>query len=230
MLLFLFSDKINSPTSYTAKKFGVLKNKMITIPLGEDPLFFNKSKPIQLNSKLGIIFPGQFRTGKNQDLLIYATHDYMEQTGDKNIVLYLPGSGDLLPIAEKLAKNLGISDSVVFPGQLSREEVLDLYNKCQIAVVPTNSETFGHCIAEPLVLQRILITRRVGVAIDVVKHGENGFFFESREDLVNLLKEIRKMNFEVLTEISKKAKETGEIFRWESIAMRHYHEIFKRFL
>jgi glycosyltransferase involved in cell wall biosynthesis len=84
--------------------------------------------------------------------------------------------------------------------------------KCQIAIVPTNSETFGHCIAEPLVLQRILITKHVGVAIDVVRHGENGFFFETKEDLVNCLKEIREMSLKNSTEFQKMRKQRVKCF------------------
>lgn len=228
-LLYLFADKINAPTNYVAEKFRVFKNKLVSIPLGEDRIFFDESRPIQFDQKLGIVFPAQFRKGKNHELLIVALCKYIEQTGDKNITLYLPGSGSLRPSAQQLAIDLGISDSVDFPGQLSREEVLKLYCKCQIAIVPTNSETFGHCIAEPLVLQRILITRHVGVAIDVVNHGENGFFFESAEDLVTCLKEIRRLSFEKLMRISRNAKKTGEMFRWENIANRHYNEIFKNY-
>ncbi len=229
VLLFLLANKVNAPTSYVANKFRIVKRKIVSIPLGEDPLFFNRSRPIQLSPTLKIIFPGQFRAGKNQDILILAIFDYMRQTGDKNIILYLPGSGELFRAAQKLAIDLGISDAVIFPGHLNRSEILELYNRCQITVVPTNSETFGHCIAEPLVLQRILITRHVGVAIDVVKHGENGFFFESAEDLVTCLKDIRRMSFAKLMRISKNAKETGEMFRWENIANRHYNEILKNY-
>jgi glycosyltransferase involved in cell wall biosynthesis len=229
MLLYLFADKVNAPTNYVAKKFFTLKSKIFSIPLGEDQLFFERSMPIKFDSELRLIFAGQFREGKNQDMLILALCDYMKQTGDKNIVLYLPGSGSLFPAAQQLAKDYEIEDVVIFPGQLSREEILDLYNKCQIAVAPTNSETFGHCIAEPLVLQRILISKHVGVAIDVVRHGENGFFFETKKDLVNCLKEIREMSPEKLNMISKNAKTTGEMFRWDNIAARHYHEVFKKF-
>lgn len=228
-LLYLLADVINAPTSYVAKKFRLLKRKIISIPLGENPIFFEKSRSIQFGSNLCIIFPAQFKEGKNHDLLIHAIHDYIEQTGDKNIVLYLPGSGDLLPASQQLARALNISNSVVFPGRMNRLDVLDLYNQCQVAIVPSNSETFGHCIAEPLVLQRILITRRVGIAIDVVRHGENGFFFETKEDLVNCLKEIKKMNFEQLARISNNAKEAGEKFNWKNISARHYHEIFKNY-
>ena len=228
-LLFLFADTINAPTSYVAKKFRALRRKIVSIPLGEDPLFFMESKQIQSDLTLRMVFPGQFREGKNQDLLIYALRDYIDQTGDRDVALYLPGSGELLPAAQELASTLGLSEFVIFPGQLNRNEILDLYNKCQIAVVPANSETFGHCIAEPLVLQRILITRRVGIAIDVIKDGENGFLFESKDDLVTRLKQIRATSFSDLSEISRKAGETGRLFRWENIASRHYKEIFNNF-
>lgn len=227
ILLKVFADVINAPTAYVARKFGLLQRKMVSIPLGEDPIFFEQSKPNKFGSTLKVIFAGQFRAGKNQDILIHALHDYMAQTGDKDVVLYLPGSGDLLPVAQRLADDLYISESIVFPGQLNRQEMLELYNNCQIAVVPTNSETFGHCIAEPLVLQKIVISRPVGVAIDVIEHGSNGFLFETTGELIQILLKIRNMSPEELANISAHAKETGEMFRWENIAKRHYQEVFR---
>ena len=227
ILLKVFADVVNAPTTYVARKFSPLKGKMVSIPLGEDPIFFEQSKPNQFGSTLNMIFAGQFRAGKNQDILIRAVHDYIAQTGDNDVVLYLPGSGDLLPAAQQLANELNVAESIVFPGQLNRLEVLDLYNQCQIAVVPTNSETFGHCIAEPLVLQKIVISRPVGVAVDVIEHGSNGFLFETSDELIQILIKIRNMRPEELANISAHAKETGEMFRWENIAKRHYQEVFR---
>lgn len=230
VLLYLFADVVNAPTNYVARKFHILKNRIVSIPLGEDRQFFCRSTPVQSNPVLSMIFPGQYREGKNQDLLILAVYEYIRQTNDRNIILYLPGSGNLLPAAKLLANKLGISSLIIFPGQLNREDILTLYEKCQIAIVPTNSETFGHCIAEALVLQRILITKRVGIAIDIVRPGENGFFFETKEDLVNCLREIKGMSPEKLDVISRNAKKTGQMFRWDNIAERHYREMFKNFL
>lgn len=194
--------------------------------LGEDDIFYKRSVAPDFSQPLNFIFGGVFRHGKNQGLLISAFSKYLKLFKDSQSKLYLPGEGPLQLAAMQLATTLGIREQVVFPGQLDRVAMLDMYNKCQVAIAPANSETFGHCIAEPLVLQRILITKHIGVAIDCVVHGHNGFIFESESDLVNCMKEIREMKVEKLEEISKNAKETGDLFMWATIAARHRDELF----
>ncbi len=227
LILYIFADKINAPTSYVMENFNFLRKRINVIPLGEDDIYFSKSVRPDFSQPFNFIFAGVFREGKNQNILISLFSEYLKIYNDNQSKLFLPGEGELRESAMRLAFDLGIKDQVVFPGQLDRSAMLELYNKCQIAIVPTNSETFGHCIAEPIVLQRILITKRIGVAIDIIKHGENGFFFDSNEDLLKCLKTIREMSAEKLMKISANTKITASLFKWSNIAMRHYNESFK---
>jgi glycosyltransferase involved in cell wall biosynthesis len=225
-LLLVFADKVNAPTVYVASKFSFLRRRLVSIPLGEDNIFFDKSAPPDFSSPLNFVFPGVFRQGKNQKMLIEAFAIYFQQSDNLQGKLYLPGEGEFRSAVMNFAKSLGISDRVVFPGQLNRQEMLDIYSMCQVAVIPTNSETFGHCIAEPLVMQRIVISRHVGLAPDYLVHGVNGFLFNGKEQLVQCLLRIDSMSQAERISMSKAACRTGENFRWITIANRHLSEFF----
>ena len=226
-LLFLFADVINAPTSYVCKNFAWLKYKIKTIPLGEDDLFFINSKLPDFSKPLSFCFAGQFREGKNQSMLIAAFSDYLEKTHDLKARLILPGEGELLESCKILAIRLGVSDQVIFPGQLNRIEMIEVYKNCQIALVPTNSETFGHCIAEPLVMKRIVLSRPVGIASDVIINGVNGYFFDTKSQLVDTMLAMRELPEVDLIRISECAGKIGQIFNWIVVAKMNVKELMK---
>jgi glycosyltransferase involved in cell wall biosynthesis len=225
--LFIFANVINAPTTYVKNKFSFLAKKIKTIPLGEDEIFFVNSACPDFSKPLNFVFPGVFRFGKNQEMLILAFFEYLKLSKDETGTLFLPGDGELRTNAMKLATDLGIADRVNFPGQLNRQEILTMYLKCQVAIIPSNDETFGHCIAEPLVMQRIVISRNIGLAPDFLVNGDNGFIFSDKSELVQNLLHVNSMTQDDLMSISRAAGLAGTQFNWENIARRHLKELFE---
>ena len=225
-ILLLLADAINAPSVYVKKKFSIVNRKIKIIPLGEDAIFFENSASPSFSKPLNFIFPAVFRDGKNQAMLISAFSDYLNISKDMEGKLFLPGEGELRKNAENLASDLGIASRVVFPGQLNRQEMLAMYLQCQVAIIPSNSETFGHCIAEPLVMKRIVVSRNIGLAPDFLVNKKNGFLFDGRHELVQRMLGIHAMSEVELLKISEAAGATGENFRWKNIALRNYKELF----
>lgn len=229
-LLWLFADAIIAPTNYVRDKFSPLRKRIVSIPLGEDDVFFQSIATPDFKQPWRICFPGQFRVGKNQAMLIEALAEYIGKTGDARIELILPGEGELLAVAKSLARDLNVAKQVMFPGQLDRLGMADIYRKCQIAVIPTNSETFGHCIAEPLVMRRVVVSRPIGVALDVIDHGVNGFLFKDKAELIDLLIDLRRMDVADLARIATNAGLVAEQFRWINIARKHVNLLMRPLL
>lgn len=218
--LLLFSDKIITSSSFLKKKFSFLKGRNEIIFLGLDDNFLGEYDPPAFNGMKRMIFPGEFREGKNQDVLIRALKKYMDKTGESNVELYLPGEGKKLRGYKGLVSKLGLEEKVFFPGFLNKNQIIDLYRKCQFAIVPSNVETFGLCITEPFVLGRVVISRHVGVADDIIIHGENGFLYDTEEELVELLINILS-DKEKCTMVARKAFNGRDIFRWSNLTERY---------
>ena len=105
----------------------------------------------------------------------------------KNLLLfYQEQEIDLIQL-NSIAQSLGISDRYISLDIRSCEVLCELERKCNIAVIPTNSETYGLCIVEPFVLGKCILTRNVGVASDIIKESENGLYFENHIDLAQKL-------------------------------------------
>ena len=218
--LCLFADKIITSSSFLKNKFSFLKGRNEIIFLGLDDNFLGGYDPPAFNGIKRMIFPGEFREGKNQDVLIRALKKYMDTTGDSNVVLYLPGEGKKLTEHKRLVGKLGLMEKVFFPGFVTRNQMIELYRKCQFAVVPSNVETFGLCITEPFALGRVVISRHVGVADDIIIHGGNGFLYDTEEELVELLIKILS-DKEKCTMVARKAFDGRDVFRWNNLTEKY---------
>ena len=223
--LFFFADDVVAPCSFLRKKFFFLGRKIKLIFIGEDDILFGSHALPDFGGTKRLVFPGEFRSGKNQDMLIRALKRYIDLSGDNNVELFLPGKGVKLDSCKALCRELGMSDKVQFPGFLDRGEMLDLYLSCQYALVSSNIETFGHCIVEPYILGRVVISRHVGVAEDIIRHGESGFFYDNEHELVEVLLQAFK-DRTLCTRVSVEARKNRDLFRWERICKQHFDLVY----
>lgn len=217
--LLVTTSKIICMSQYLANVFFPLKWKISIIPLGISKMFFEQCNLPDIQKKgLQIIYPAQFRKGKNQHIVIKAFAEYLKQSGDKKSRLCLPGSGEFLDEMKELTKNMNISERVHFPGQCTKNQVFSLYQNHNIAVVASNRETFGQSIVEPFCMGRLVISRNVGIAPDIITHGKNGFLFNSAEDLTRIFFQIQ--NYSSLLPFTKETKKKAQLFTWENIVPR----------
>ena len=216
-MLSMGADLVIAPCQRVQEAFPGIREKTVVIPLGEDSDLFRPSTPISFGGQRHeFVFAGEFRRGKNQESLIRAFIKYAELSGRNEWVLHLPGSGPLLAECRNLASKGKFSENFSFPGMLNRKQLLSLYQKCQFAVIPTNFETFGHCIVEPFILGRAVISRPVGIAADLIRHGENGFLFDKICELPKLLSKVTA-DEKLCMEVGSVACSERDQFRWEQV-------------
>lgn len=226
LALLLFADRVISMSTYVSKRFWFIAYKTDLVFYIMNKPEFNKKTNVINSSPIQMVFPAQFRHGKNQDMLIEAVNLYIKETGDKTIKLYLPGDGTLLDDCKKLAQLKGINNNIIFPGKLPHKKVIELYETTNIAIIASNVETYGRCIAEPFALGRCIITKKTGVALDIIKNGENGFFFSTIKELVKILKQLHN-NPTIITKTGNNAFEDKFIFSSKSVMQSYINAIRK---
>ena len=187
LLLFVFASLVIAPTNWVAKKFTILKSKLIVIPLGVSKVFLGKYIKPDFSLPITFVFAANFREGKNHELLIQTFARYFQVNNPSSIKLYLPGSGDRLQSMQSYVTKLGLENQIIFPGELSANQLCDLYTQSQFAIVPSVSETFGFCISEPLMMGKIIISNRVGIAPDIIVSDSNGFLYDDQNQLYELI-------------------------------------------
>lgn len=225
-MLLLFANKVICMSTYLKRNFSFLGKKITLLPLGISNEYFLPEQPKLPQTGLQMVFPAQFRIGKNQDLIIRAFARHIKNCKDKESHLFLPGMGELGEYIKSLTQELGIADRVSFPGFCTKQEVLQLYLKCNIGIVASNSETFGQAIVEPFVLGRCVVSTHVGIADDILTDGENGFFFSTENELVNIFSHLYK-NPQLLAKAGKMNYNKRNLFSWESVTERYVDIIQK---
>lgn len=222
--LLCFADKVICMSDYLRKKFKLLSYKIELLPLGVSTSFFSGNYcPLPQNG-LQMIFPAQFRHGKNQDIIIRAFAEHIRRTNDNDSKLVLPGAGDLLSEMKGLTERLGISNRVEFPGLLCKEDVRLLYLKSNIGIVSSNSETFGQSIVEPFVLGRCVISTPVGIANDIIQNGVNGYIYTSQKDLVEKF-DYLYTHQNMIYQMGENNFKERDLFNWERISQVYKEKI-----
>ena len=226
MALLLFADRVLSMSSYVSRRFWFLGYKTdIVFYLMNKPQYAKTTNCIT-GSPLRLVFPAQFRQGKNQHILISAVKQYVDQTHDLTIRLYLPGAGPRLNAMKALARQLGVEQQVVFPGKLNLDGVFTLYEESNIALCASNVETYGRCIAEPFMLGRCVVTHKTGVALDIIRDGKNGVFFRTDKDLVALLTDFHA-HPEKVEAMANQAFVDRQVFSTENV-LRSYLSVINK--
>jgi glycosyltransferase involved in cell wall biosynthesis len=112
------------------------------------------------------------------------------------------GDGDDRPRVERRTRELGLTEHVVFTGQVSDAELAALYNRSEIFVLPARTvidefqpkgEGFGIVFLEAMAFGKPVVGPKYGAPTELIRDGENGLLVEPgdttsvSEALVNLL-------------------------------------------
>ena len=218
--LLFFVDRVICMSTYLTKRFWFIRYKIAEIPLGINDDYFIKERIKGPSNGLQMIFPAQFRHGKNHKLIIKAFAEHIKKENDEESKIIFPGKGPLEADLRELSNSLGLKDRVIFEGFCTKNKIKELYLQSNIGIVASNSETFGQSIVEPFVLGRCVLTTHVGIADDIIKEGVNGFFFNSKRSLVNLFGTLYHRQ-EVIESIGRKNFEKRYLFSWKKITYRY---------
>jgi glycosyltransferase involved in cell wall biosynthesis len=131
-------------------------------------------------SRPRIIFLGNFIPVKDQETLVRMMPHIL--TRFPSATLILAGEGPCKSKCENLAKYLGVSSSIIFPGRLPPKYIPCLLKQCDITVVASVNETFGYCIAEPLLYDIPVVSTNIGIAAELNKIGAIKMFKKKSPD------------------------------------------------
>lgn len=110
------------------------------------------------------LFLSRINYKKGIDVLLNAFHQLLQTKNIPSAKLVIAGTGtkDYVAEIESLAKTLGLSNQVVFTGQLSGKNKADAFMGSDVFVLPSKNENFGIAIIEALQTSTpIIITKDV---------------------------------------------------------------------
>lgn len=177
-----------------AMRLGAPANRCHLVPYGVDPSKFTRIEgagPL-LRQELGlpenspIIFAvGRMVYKKGFEYLIRAVPAILREHPDAKVVL--AGGGDLQGKLVSLVNQLGVGDSVIMPGWISRDKLPLYFSGCDLFVLPSVVDQQGNVDGLPNTLLEAMASARPVVATNVagiplaVKDGENGLVVPEKQ-------------------------------------------------
>jgi 1,4-alpha-glucan branching enzyme len=163
--------------------WGVNKRKITLIPQLVDTEYFSPSVDSipKVKEKYGIkgkylLYVGHLSPIKGVQQLIRAIA-YLKSTV-KDIMCVIVGGGPQKNALISLARELGISDKIIFTGRVSLHDLRRLYAGASFFVFPTLGEASPITIVEAMSSGLPIIATRVSGISDIIKDGYNGFLVE----------------------------------------------------
>jgi len=175
------ADGVIVPTASTAselKRNGVAAREMRIVPTGIDTARFScDSDGKKIRERYGLsgkvaIHVGRMSYEKNIDTVLRAAAEI------DGLTLMIVGKGPAKDDLERLSKELGIDDRVIFTGFVPDGELPEYYAAADVAVSASKFETQGLSILEAMACGLPVACTKDRAFEDFVVDGKNGFFFE----------------------------------------------------
>lgn len=224
-------DAIITPSKIIKKKlisYDVTK-PIYPIPTGIESVkkYFTKKElhqefNIPPNAKI-LLCVGRICKEKNIGALLKIMKEINKR--DKNIFLILIGPGEPDEF-KKIAKDLKISDKVIFTGPLPKEKVQKSYGGADVFVFPSKTETQGLVVGEAMMAKTPVVALNSQIIPDVYPK-KTLFVANNQKEFVNTLFEILK-NKKKREKVTKEAKKfIEENFSMEAMTKKQ-RELFSK--
>ncbi|MBT9778325.1 glycosyltransferase [Clostridium sp. MCC353] len=137
------------------------------------------------------------------------------------------GDGTERQNLERLSKQLGIEDQVVFTGKLPNDQVRHYLNAADAFLFASKSETQGIVLLEAMAAGCPVTAVKASGVSDVVKHGVNGYMTEEDENAWAETIEQMMAEKSLYQALSQEAQRTAEGYRANGIAKLAEHQYYK---
>lgn len=113
---------------------------------------------------------------KGYDQVVRALPAVRETVPDVRYLL--AGRGDDAERIRQLSEELGVRDLLIMPGFIPEEEIVDVFNLCDVFVMPSKKEGFGIVYLEAMSCGKPVIAGNVDGSTDPLMDGEAGILVD----------------------------------------------------
>ncbi len=129
-----------------------------------------------------------------------------------------------------VARDLGISDLVIFAGKSSA--VQELYSVANVLVLPSLYEPFGLVVLEAMASGIPVIVSKCAGAAEVIRDNVNGLLLEDPSNPKMIAAKVSRVlnDLTFMKKIAKNARKTAEQYSWDRMAaevMKVYEEVVR---
>ena len=203
-----------------------------------DPAKENKEKTAALRKKFGIkpddtviLSLGRIAHEKSIDVLLRGYAAYLKKGEDRPTKFVITGLGPAVEPLKELARELDISDHVIFTGPCKPDETQDYYRLGQFFASASLTETQGLTFMEAMAARLIVFARYDDNLVGTIKDGETGYFFFDEQDFEAKLRATLNISAKERKRIEENALKVIDVYsleRFYNNAMEVYTRVHKR--
>ncbi len=219
------SDKVIVVSNFLkdlAKKIGVSEKKIKviynSIDFLEDEKGYSREelrKRFDLSGKF-ILTNARLTVWKGIDMLIELMPQLIKKY--RHLKLIIISEGPERANLEKLTRDLGIQENVIFTGRVSRQQVVNYLKMADVFVLNSNYEGMSHVLLEAMKVGTPIITTRAGGNPETIKHKKTGLLVEYRNKK-QWLEAINQIlgNSDLAGKLVSQAKQDLKRFSWDNL-------------
>lgn len=151
-----------------------LDGTILPVSCGLDLRRFAQPSARRVNGGARVLFVGRLDAEKNVDVLLRALSLLPERPP---VTAEIVGDGSRRRELEDLARELGVSGSVVFRGLVDDRELLDAYARCDVFCMPGTAELQSLATMEAMAAGKPVVAADAMALPHLVRHGVNGLLF-----------------------------------------------------
>jgi glycosyltransferase involved in cell wall biosynthesis len=202
--------------------------KIIELPLGVDTTnFYPSVDPNPIKQKYRILDEKVILfVGALDDAHYFKGVEYLIKSFAKlkyrNVKLIIVGDGNLKGDFEKLAKIEGVSDRIIFVGNIVNEDLPAYYSASDFSVLPSTIESFGLVLIESMSVAKPVIVSDLPGVRPIVENNYNGLLFKSRDiDELTLKMDYLLNNDALCKEMGRNGRRVVEAkYSWDIIGKK----------
>lgn len=159
---------------------------------------------------------------KGLDNLIAAASEVSKKFSNINFVIVgRTWDREYKQYLENLVKKLGLSERVIFAGNVPDQDLMSFYKLCTIFSFPSNDDTAPLVVLEAMAAGCPIVSTRVGFTPEIIDSHTNGILVNRQrpEELAKWIA-ILLRDTKLREAISRKARETVKNYSWKEVARK----------
>jgi len=156
-------------------KIGVDENKINVIYNGVNHDIFKPNLPKSIESEY-LLYVGNLKKTKGVVELIESFAVISQENPE--LTLVLAGNGSILNTLQLLAKNLNISDKVIFLGTVNHNELPNIISNAKLLILPSYNEGVPNVVLEAMACGTPSVATKVGGIPEILIESTNGILIK----------------------------------------------------
>lgn len=223
------SDQVDAMIAPSGKIEGILEDYRVSCPVSVIPSGIDTEKyrkRIDDGSRKAL--QKQYDIKENETVLVYIGRMakeknieellWYQKSVQKYAKLILVGDGPYRQTLEEKANEYGVTDSVIFTGMVSPDEVARYYQIGELFVSASTSETQGMTYDEALAGGVPLLCRKDDCLKEVIVEDKNGWQYENVSMYIECIQKWKEFSEDEKRNIRNTAVKTADQFSSESFA------------